>query len=105
MLSAISKGAEMSGLIVLANIAAGTEPTDPASTAVDVTLSNYLLAGGLFVGAIVVIAFALTFAWMYHRAALTTVLELAKSGKQAVATSSDDAFTESVDSRPTIVGA
>ncbi|WP_243075681.1 hypothetical protein [Microbacterium sp. SS28] len=79
-------------------------PLDPASTAANVALSNYYLALTLFIGAIVVIAIALTFAWMYHRAALTTIQKLAKSGKQAVTTSSDDALTEGVDSEPAIVG-
>lgn len=80
------------------------EPLDPASTVANVALSNYYLAVTLFIGAIVVIALALTFAWMYHRAALTTIQKMAKSGKQAVATTSEDALTEGVDSEPAIVG-
>lgn len=80
-------------------------PADPATGVVDVALSNYYLAIGLLLGAIVVIVLALVFAWLYHRDALRTIEKLATApGAPPVAIDSGGAVERSIHVGPAIIG-
>lgn len=64
-------------------------PFDPASTAVNIALSNYYMAIIFVVAAILVIVVALVFAHLYHRRALNVIATAVRKG-QTVATTSDE---------------
>lgn len=90
-------------LAVAAEPSPGPTPADPA--AVDVALSNYYLAVGLLVSAIVVIILALAFAWLYHRDALRVIEKLATTeGGPPVGIDSGAAVERGVRVGPAIVG-
>ncbi|MEV5071246.1 hypothetical protein MRBLMI12_002873 [Microbacterium sp. LMI12-1-1.1] len=85
--------------------APSSTPGDPATGAVDVALSNYYLAIGLLLGAIVVIVLALVFAWLYHRDALRTIEKLATTpGAPPVAIDSGAAVERGIHVGPAIIG-
>ena len=80
-------------------------PTPGGSGAVDVALSDYYLAVGLLVSAIVVIVLALVFAWLYHRDALRVIEKLATTeGAPPVTIDSGGAVERGIGVGPAIVG-
>jgi hypothetical protein len=64
-------------------------PFDPAATVANAALSNYYMAIGILIAAIVVIVIALGFALLYHRRALE-VIAVAVARGQGVSTESDE---------------
>ena len=76
---------------------------DPTTATVNVALSNYFLALGLLVAAVVVIIIALGFALLYHARLLSTITAAVKTNREHLGTTSDD-VTKSLDLAPSIVG-
>lgn len=78
-------------------------PSDPASTAANIALSNYYLAIILIAAAILVIVIALAFALLYHFKALDVITSAVKKGAPLATLPSEEVTTQSRGG-PVIVG-